>query len=230
MVSLKKIVIKGMKEMVKYEEIKRKHARFPAYADDAGVKLQPKNNRPTFKSDDNWIITEAAKHPQPVESTAERALRRSPRVSQGKAGQSIRQKEELSKHRKNLPDYNKRYQPEVTPTGKKRLFGDTVAHSTYQVTEKRTETTRPTITKEPVEKSPFVPKYIPASIIPDEHTSAVSEEELMESMEKEEYMLFDTEPAAYQARKDSDPAVRKFNSNPSVKMTRSQYRANSKKK
>ena len=47
-----------MKEMVKYEEIKRKHARFPAYADDAGVKLQPKNNRPTFKSDDNWIITD----------------------------------------------------------------------------------------------------------------------------------------------------------------------------
>lgn len=222
-----------MKVMAQYEEIKRKHARFPAYSDEAGVKLQPKNKRPTFKSDDNWILTEAAKHSHTVsvENNEERSLRRSPRVSQEKAGQSIRQRDELSRHRQNLPNYNKKYQPEVTPTGKKRLFGDTVAHSTYQVTEKRAETvTRPSINKETTEKSPFVPKYIPTSIIQDEYAPAISEEDLMNSMKKDEYLLFDTEPAAYQTRKDTDPAVRKFNSNSSVKMTRSQYRANSKKK
>lgn len=208
--------------MAKFDEIKRKHFRFPAYSDDTGVKIQ--SGRPAFSNDESWIITEESGTSSIYkEKTEERSLRRSPRVSHEKAGQSIQQREELERHRKHLPDYSKKYEPEVTSTGKKKLFGEH-AQSTFKVNEKQIETPTPSLKKEYSGRSYFVPKYIPASMIPDEPVQEVSNQELMDSMKKESYLTFDTEPAAYQERKDTDPAVRKFKQPQPVSMSRSQYK------
>ncbi len=52
------------------------------------------------------------------------------------------------------------------------------------------------------ERSYFVPKYVPASIIPDPRESKISEDHLIESMKKtdDSYLLFDTEPTPYQEK------------------------------
>ena len=218
--------------MANPEEIKRKHARFPAFSDDEGVKLKSKRTFGSF-SEENWILTEEAGDAFTHSTTEEtRTLRRSPKASHEKAGQSIQQREELEKHRKNLPNYGQRYQPEITPTGKKRLFGDNANAGTFKVKEKRTETPKPVVEQPETKRNYFVPKYVPASMIPDEEVPAskVSDSELFSSMAKDSYLLFDTAPAAYQERKDSDPAVRKFKQADKVEMTRSQYRENKKGK
>ena len=41
---------------------------------------------------------------------------------------------------------------------------------------------------------------------------------------RESYLLFDTEPAAYQVKEGDDPTVRKFNRPQSVGMTRREFR------
>jgi len=217
--------------MANHEEIKRKHARFPAFSDEEGVKLKSKRTFGTF-SEDNWILTEETGESFSHSTTEEmRSLRRSPKVAHQKAGQSIQQKEELEKHRKNLPDYGQRYQPEVTPTGKKRLFGNRVNPGTFKVKEPRQETPAASEHPEP-KKDYFVPKYVPASMLPDEEVvsdSKVADSVLLSSMAKESYLLFDSAPAAYQERKDGDPSVRKFKQADKVKMTRSEYRENNRK-
>lgn len=218
--------------MAQYEEIKRKHFRFPAYSDEAGVKLESNREGSSFSNDESWIITEeSGQAPTRREDKGEdRTLRRSHRVSQEKAGQSIKQREELKKHRKNLPDYTKRYRPEVTSTGKKHLFGEAAPQSTFKVKEKRSEPVAPQRKKGEFTRSYFVPKYIPASMIPDEPTDKVEKQALESAMAKDSYLLFDTEPSAFQERKDTDPAVSKFKQpNSEVSMTRSQYRRTSKK-
>jgi len=218
--------------MAKYEEIKRKHFRFPAYSDETGVKLESKRKDSSFSNDENWIITEENVQTPPSQRVVRdeyRTLRRSPRSSQEKAGQSIQQREELKKHRQNLPDYTKRYQPEISSTGKKRLFGETALQSTFKVQEKRSE---PLPRKnENISRSYFVPKYIPASMIPEDDSKEVIDKQvLLSSMEKESYLLFDNEPAAFQERKDSDPVVSKFKQpRTALSMTRRQYRETSKK-
>lgn len=196
------------------DEIKRKHFRFPAYSDDTGVKIIREKERTPFSSQESWILTEEAETPfytkrEQLKDTKE--LRRSPRKSQSKAGQSIQQKEELKRHRTNLPDYTKRVTMEVTKTGKKQLFGETVSQASYLVKEKKAESI-PSVQREYSGRSYFVPKYIPASIISDEEQSLVSEAELIESMAKpkESYLLFDNELTPYQERKDHEPSVKKF--------------------
>lgn len=223
-----------MNIMANYEEIKRKHFRFPAYSDETGVKIESTRKFPAFSEEDNWILTEEndSVFKSKESQREDRTLRRSPRVSHEKAGQSIQQREELEQHRKNLPDYGKHYQPEISPTGKKKLFGEAIPQSTFKVKEKRAEasTPRASVNKGEFTRSYFVPKYIPASMIPDElPKEEIDRNELVTSMSKDNYLLFDTEPAAYQERKDSDPTVSKFNHPKEVKMTRSQYRENAKK-
>lgn len=195
-------------------EINRKHFRFPAYSDEAGVKIQREPKYAPFSAHESWIITEESNTPfytkkESVEASLERP--RSTRRGQSKAGHSVQQREELKRHRINLPDYTKRSTIEVTKTGKKQLFGETVSQASYLVKEKKAEVV-PSVKREYSGRSYFVPKYIPASIIPDEEPSPITEAELMESMAKPKgsYLLFDNELSPYQERKDHEPSVKKF--------------------
>ncbi|MHC5267998.1 hypothetical protein ACYSNO_02245 [Enterococcus sp. LJL98] len=196
------------------DEIKRKHFRFPAYSDETGVKIQREQKKPLFSAHEPWILTEETGTPfytkkETIQDTKE--LRRSTRTGQNKAGHSIQQREELKRHRTNLPDYTKRSKVEVTKTGKKQLFGETVSQASYLVKEKKSEVV-PSVKRAYSGRSYFVPKYIPASIIPDETQSTISEAELLDSMRKpqDSYLLFDSERTPYQERKDDEPSVKKF--------------------
>ena len=205
------------------QEIKRKHTRFPAYSDEEGVKIQRAEKRNLFSSEENWILTEESETPfysRKTNSAEIKDLRRSNRSTANKAGQSIRQKEELKRHRSNLPDYSKRVEMEVTKTGKKQFFGEGPKQASYLVKEKKSETV-PSVKRQYSGRSYFVPKYIPASIIPDAQDAVITENELLKSMEKpeESYLLFDTDVTPYQERNDEDPSVRKFASKQLVEET-----------
>ncbi len=204
--------------MIDNQNIKRKHARFPAFSDDTGVKITSSQKRKSFSDNDDWIITDLAEPPYYSKKTTEeplKELRRSSRVGAAKTGQSLEQKEELKRHRLNLPDYSKRETTfELTDTGKKQLFGEATRQASYQVKEKKAETI-PTPKREFTTRTPFKPKYVPASLIPEEEKSLVSDSALLASMKKEpdSYLLFDNEPAAYQEKKAQDPSVKKFHGN-----------------
>ena len=196
-------------------EIKRKHFRFPAYSDETGVKINREGDYTPFSTQESWILTEDSTdtpfytQKQPVDEPKE--LRRSLRQTHSKAGHSLAQKEELKRHRTNLPDYTKRTTVEVTKTGKKQLFGDMASKPLFRVKEKKSEVV-PSVKREYSGRSYFVPKYIPASIIPEEEPTSFSEADLMQSMRKtkESYLLFDNEQTPYQERKDHEPSVKKF--------------------
>lgn len=213
--------------MTDYLNVKRNHFRFPAYDDDAGVKLKQEKKK-NFSQEDDWILTEI-KDSGPAQREQPRALRRTAKSSQEKYGHSLRQKEELKQHKENLPNYSLRNRQEEKPTDKKELFGDNGRRSTYKVKSK-SDTETASVKKEYSGRSYFVPKYIPASIIPDKENERQSSEELLQSMEKpkESYLTFDTAPAAYQVKNEDDPTVKKFQHTEAANMTRSQYRATSK--
>ncbi|MFV0558153.1 MAG: hypothetical protein ACK5MW_05905 [Enterococcus sp.] len=210
--------------MSDYSEIKRKHFRFPAYEDELGVKI--KSEKPTnFSNSNDWILTEVEeasgldlanfKHPEVKRESAtvvnERALRRSKKTTTQQPRPHNVQKDELSRHRSNLPDYHQRQAPEVSTTGKKTLFGD-LKRSTPKAQATKVEKQDPSLKREYSGRSYFVPKYIPASILPDEEKEQVTTAEIVDAMAKaeENYLLFDQEPAAYLTKKESDPSVRKF--------------------
>lgn len=234
-------------------DIKRKHTRFPAYDDETGVKIARKDRVPIFK-DTEPLITST--HYSDHSMDEQRSLRRHTRVSQERAGHTPQQQRELEKHRANLPDYGKSYHriAKASPTGKRNLFGETTSRTSYIVRRKdntpRAEYEVPYVDKqEPLldESSPelnvstdvkrtrFVPSYVPASVIPDKEDKDVSKEELMAAVKKDanSYLLFDTEPAAYQVKeREEDPSIQKFygDEKTSVKMTRSEYKKIGKKK
>jgi hypothetical protein len=224
---------KRMSELANYLDVKRKHFRFPAYDDQDGVKLQ--SEKGVFSQSDDWILTEIKD--QPNKSTKQpdstHSLRRKVSSSQTDYGHSIRQKEELAQHKANLPSYGKRPIQESTPTGKTNLFGNDQRRTSYKVSTKTERAEKPVSPKKEYSgRSYFVPKYIPASIISEQEKEEVTSHELMESMEKpkESYLLFDTEPAAYQVKEENDPTVKKFNRPQSVGMTRREFRGMNKKK
>lgn len=204
--------------------IKRKHFRFPAYDDEIGVKLESENRRVLFGSEEDFITS--AKSGE----VNERSVRRSQKMTNEKQGHSIQQKEELAKHKANLPDYNKPRKTEKTATGKQNLFGEQhkhVANLAKSRTSAHSAEPMRSTKKNYSGRSYFVPKYIPASIIPDEPDSAIREDELIDSMKKTEqsFLMFDTEPAAFQERTDEDPSVKKFNKPKSeVKITRKEFK------
>lgn len=223
--------------MANYHEIKRKNARFPAFSDEEGVKIQSDKSMTFFSNEEQWILTESNSEStffsQPVVAGTDRTLRRSQRVGQEKMGHSIEQREELKRHRQNLPDYSKQIKTQATNTGKKKLFSDATRQASFQVKEKRAEQiAQKSIKKEYSGRSYFVPKYIPASLIEEEEKKDVQQQEVVEALQKPKnsYLLFDDEPAAYQEKKEDQPSVKKFNQPTSVEMTRSQYRETSKKK
>lgn len=222
-----------MSELANYLDVKRKHFRFPAYDDQEGVKLQSEHKE-VFSQSDDWILTEIKDQPSTSskEKDSAHSLRRKVPSSHPNYGHSVRQKEELAQHRANLPSYGKRPLQESTPTGKTNLFGNDQRRASYKVTSKAERAETPTPTKKEYSgRSYFVPKYIPASIIPEQEKEEITSQELMDSMEKarESYLLFDTEPAAYQVKEGDDPTVRKFNRPQSVGMTRREFRGMNKK-
>lgn len=228
--------------MSNYSDIKRKHFRFPAYNDDEGVKIPRENKRNLFSRGDDWLINKNADGAQSKanyvpprhsvfddNTNQERAIRRSRKATNEKQGHTLQQQEELKKHRQNLPDYTKRVIPEPNLAGKTDLFGREQIRSTYKVQSKQQkQTDAASLKRQYSGRSYFVPKYIPASVIPEEKKTDISQSELAASMKKDQdsYLTFDMEPAAYQEKKVDDPSVRKFNHTEagSVSMTRSQYR------
>jgi len=219
-----------MSRVANYLDVKRKHFRFPAYDDAEGVKLESEH-KPAFSQENDWILTEIKDTPSRPKPEKEIIERKVP-SSQRNRGHNVQQKEELAQHRANLPRYEKRPVKEQQPTGKTNFFGSQTKRSSYQVTSKEAKAEPMTTPKKEYSgRSYFVPKYIPASIIPDEPKPEVSQNDLLDSMAKpqESYLLFDQEPAAYQVKEANDPTVKKFNRPQGVGMTRSQYRAVSKK-
>ncbi|MBO0426793.1 hypothetical protein ABQE21_10305 [Enterococcus casseliflavus] len=220
-----------MSTVANYLDVKRKHFRFPAYDDTDGVKLQSEH-RPAFSKADDWILTEIKDTVSHSHKEENQSLQRKVQSSQRDRGHNVRQKEELANHRANLPQYGKRPVKEQMPTGKTNFFGKDAKHSSYQVTSKQERAeVASSPKKEYSGRSYFVPKYIPASIIPDEQKPEITSDDLMDAMAKkqESYLLFDNEPAAYQVKEENDPTVKKFNRPQSVGMTRSEFRANNKK-
>ncbi|HAQ0974694.1 TPA: hypothetical protein IW698_002623, partial [Enterococcus faecium] len=120
-----------------------------------------------------------------------------------------------------------------TSTGRKKLFGD--SSRSVRQSETRTEskhTTRNASVDTKVrERSYFVPKYVPASIIPDPRESKISEDHLIESMKKtdDSYLLFDTEPTPYQEKRNGEPSVRTFNRTKTLEETKQSEEKKSKK-
>lgn len=184
------------------KEVNRKNFRFPAYDDDTGVKLNSTQNRVLFEDEADFLTKNddyqkrnkrTATVPKPNIRTEEKSYRRSSmkRTTQPKTG--------LEKHKANLPGY--RGNPMKTEENRKF--------------EKPSSPVRRTEEKSVAKpsRSYFIPKYIPASIIPDPKKSTVSEEALLRSMEKsaDSYLLFDAEPTPFQEKKDGDPTVRAFN-------------------
>lgn len=215
--------------MADYTDIKRKHDRFPVYSDGDGVKLVTEDRQPF--SEGNWILT--AEEDESVlrkkdPSETDRAFRRTERTSQEKMGQTVQQKEELKRHRENLPDYTKKHENEVKVSGKKQLFGEQKSHQ-QAIRNEPKQVISPSLKKEYSGRSYFVPKYIPASSIPDKEEKLVSDHELMQSMQKkdDQYLYFDTEISAFEQKREGSPAVQKFNvpePEETIHMTRNQFK------
>ncbi|MDH6364977.1 hypothetical protein M2139_001978 [Enterococcus sp. PF1-24] len=215
--------------------IKRKHARFPVYDDEIGVKIRREKRRRLFE--DNDTIITASFGGSDYEDR--RSLRRHSKAAQEKSGHSIAQQEELSRHRANLPDYGKRNRIEKTPTGKTQLFGGNVNQTSYVPRNHQEPTSAYEVPRESsavakANAKKFVPTYVPASVIPDKVENEITNVELIDAMRKRSssLIMFDTEPAAYQSKSHEDePTVSQFKiEKPQAKMTRSEYKKLGKKK
>ena len=213
--------------MSNYSDIKRKHYRFPAYQDDEGVKIQRGAKRNLFAKDRSWLLTDEAalSHRESRDespsssfisrkSEPDRSLRRSRKETLEKQGLTISQKEELKKHRENLPDYSKKTAVETDAVGRTSLFGKEPRKSSLHntATGRQEATAEDSVKRQYSGRSYFMPKYIPASVIPDKKAGEISQAEVMAAMAKAEdsYLTFDTEVAAYQEKKAQEPSVRKF--------------------
>lgn len=202
----------------------RRNFRFPAYDDQEGVKLHTHERRKLFEDDVTFLTKSDSRH-------EEKNYRRSAKKTAEMARHSIQQQEELEKHRSNLPDYGHRQTVEVSKT-KPDIFGQNHRRAAHQTRPETPSEAGQTIKKEySGGRSRFVPKYIPASVLPDTpkgESGDFAEQELQEAMHKpaDSYLLFDQEPTAFQARNDEDPSVSRFKKTgePAVGMTRKQYK------
>lgn len=212
-------------------QIKRKHFRFPAYDDELGVKLNVENKRTLFK--DDMLLSSAIS--EPVDNQKKAPIQAvEPALDEQKKTYSQEKKEELTRHKLNLPDYAMTWN-KTASNKKKNLFGD-LHKRNYEVPRTTSQsvfgTNKMTVSKnyESAKNGRFVPTYVPASVISDEKTeTTISEETLVRAMKKNSgsYLLFDEEPAAFQVKKsEDDPTVKKFNipkGAPEIPVTRRQY-------
>lgn len=221
------MVVITMEEKI---EVKRRHARFPAYDDETGVKIY-REKRDIFGGGESLITapphenrryenqvradvvpplrTESAvRFDEPVRSSEERTYRRHTKGISERAGLSIEQQKEIEKHRANLPDYSKPQYPEKTRTGKTNIFGNRgPGRASYVVRRTHSDPYDASVQmhKDYNFKSSeptFEPTYVPASVIPDKVENEFTNDELLKAMKKDSqsFLVFDNEPAAYQVK------------------------------
>ncbi|WYJ98744.1 hypothetical protein DOK67_0003073 [Enterococcus sp. DIV0212c] len=222
-------------------QIKRKHFRFPAYDDELGVKLISENKRTLFQDEPVMTKTTSQTTPHTTQNhsapvidpiTVQPVLSKQPAQTNNQhVTHSQEQMEELARHKSNLPNYMMTHNKPSTTKQKTNLFGNMPKRSSYgfgsqQMPNKNKAAFSKDFTYDT--RSYFVPKYIPASVIPEEKAPILTEHELAESMKKDQssYLLFDDEPAAFQVKGNEDPTVKKFNiptNTPEIPVTRRQY-------
>lgn len=153
----------------------RKKCRFPAFDDEAGVKIIQTNQRVLFDGQDDLITSYRLE----AKDIFERQLPKNKRTRRVNLDDEPRR--ELDHHRANLPMYH-----EHKEAKKVNLFEEKKpkepAKSTFNTRSSRNGRSA----------TPFAPKYVPSSLIPDEPADAVSPRELMQRMEKprQSYILF----------------------------------------
>lgn len=155
-----------------------RRARFPAYDDETGVKLNQGSQRVLFDGNDDFITD----YKLDAKEVLERANRHSSRTRRVQVDEKPR--EELERHRINLPNYETRAREQKRAP--RSLFAEAkpVTESNKKVSF-REETRNAT---------PFKPKHVPESLIPDEPEDAIPLQELYTSIRnsKQSYLLFDT--------------------------------------
>lgn len=216
-------------------QIKRKHFRFPAYDDELGVKLVSENKRTLFQEEP--VLTTTATQSQkttPVIDpiSVQPVLKKQPtQTNTQHVSHSQEQVADLARHKSNLPNYMMTHNKTTSPKQKNNLFGNMPKRSSYGFgSDKASSKNKAAFSKDFTydTRSYFVPKYIPASVIPEEKVPVLTEQELTEAMKKDQnsYLLFDDEPAAFQVKGNEDPTVQKFNipkGSPEIPVTRRQY-------
>ncbi|MTD38052.1 hypothetical protein GIX45_05270 [Erwinia sp. CPCC 100877] len=207
--------------------IKRKHFRFPAYDDEIGVKLTSGNKRTLFEQDQ--LLTETDMQPSTLVTDPVNTQMTHTQTSS--TGHSDEQIADLAWHKSNLPNYMMSHNKIAMPKAKPNLFGNMHKRASQSFNNQAASNkTRTSFSKTSANdsRSRFVPKYIPASVIPEPNSSSLSEQELISAMKKDQssYLLFDEEPTAFQAKGNQDPTVKKFNipkDTPEIPVTRRQY-------
>lgn len=187
-------------------EIKRKHFRFPAYDDHIGVKLKNENRRVLFDGQDD-LMTDTSDKPLFEQINEFHFEDYSKNEKNPHSTVNVRhastQKANLAKHKQNLPDYRQSKKTQ-TKRNSQTNFGYTrhASPSEQRPTQEKTNKSRSVFNRSGRERSYFVPKYVPASIIPDPKKNKISEEELLASIKKEKnaYLLFETENTPYDGK------------------------------
>ncbi|MBO0410797.1 hypothetical protein P7D85_07100 [Enterococcus hulanensis] len=169
----------------------RKKSRFPAFDDEAGVKLVQTNQRVLFDGQDDLITSYRLE----AKDIFERPMPKTKRTRRVNLDEEPRR--ELDHHKANLP----MYQGERKESKKVKLFEE----------HKPKESAKPKSTfntRNGRSATPFSPKFVPSSLIPDEPADAISPRELMQRMEKsrQSYILFAPE------NEQKQPAIERKNS------------------
>lgn len=167
----------------------RKKGRFPAFDDDAGVKLAYGNQsgRVLFDGEDD-LLTDYKLEAQDIFDRPLPKVRRTRRVNLQEEPRS----RELELHKANLPSYHAEHTERKTV----KLFEEPKPKERTKATSINTRSGRGR------SATPFAPKFVPSSLIPDDPADAVSPRELMQRMEKsrQSYILFASE-------KEEQPAL-----------------------
>ena len=169
----------------------RKKGRFPAFDDEAGVKLVQTNQRVLFDGQDDLITSYRLE----AKDIFDRQLPKNKRTRRVNLDEEPRR--ELDHHKAHLP----MYQGDRKESKKVNLFEE----------RKPKETTKPKSTfntRNGRSATPFSPKFVPSSLIPDEPADAISPRELMQRMEKsrQSYILFAPD------NEEKQPAIDRKNS------------------
>ena len=141
----------------------RKKSRFPAFDDEAGVKLVQTNQRVLFDGQDDLITSYRLE----AKDIFERPMPKTKRTRRVNLDEEPRR--ELDHHKANLP----MYQGERKESKKVKLFEE----------HKPKESAKPKSTfntRNGRSATPFSPKFVPSSLIPDEPADAISPRELMQ--------------------------------------------------
>lgn len=166
----------------------RKKGRFPAFDDEAGVKLAygNQNGRVLFDGKDD-LLTDYKLEAQDIFERPLPKVKRTRRVNLQEEPRS----RELDLHKANLPNYHAEHTERKTV----KLFEEPKPKEQTKTTNFSPYSGRGR------SATPFAPKFVPSSLIPDDPADAVSPKELMQRMEKprQSYLLFASEKEAQPA-------------------------------